>query len=117
MDERAYERVARTLNTYGVWTSWCSQFLKEAAFKLIGIEHLKHSLADAGWQGKNLTLYTDVDPGSGFGYGLALVDEDRLGVPSDKWLKVVRDHVTEHHMSYVLEGKRTHCVSGAAAPH
>ena len=115
MDERAYERVARTLNAYGVWTSWCSQFLKEAGFKLIGIDHLQKSLRDAGWRGEKLSLHTDVDPGNGFGYGLVLVDESRYGDRMEKWLRAVRDHVTEHHMSYVLEGKRTHCVSGAPA--
>jgi hypothetical protein len=116
MDERAYERVAKTLNAYGLWTSWCSQFLKEAGFKLIGIDHLQRSLRDAGWKGTRLTLHTDVDPGSGFGYGLVLIDEDRI-VQGEKWLKAVTDHVTEQHMNYVLEGKRTHCVSGAAVPH
>lgn len=111
MDERSYLRVANTLNAYGIWTSWCSQFLTEAGFKLIGISHLERSLRAAGWLGEVLTLHSDVDPGNGFGYGHVLIDEARLQDKS-KWLKAVRDHVTEHHMSYVLDGKRTHCVTG-----
>jgi hypothetical protein len=111
MDERAYLRVATTLNAYGLWTSWCSQFLTEAGFKLIGMPHLEHSLQAAGWKGLHLTLHADVDPGSGFGYGTVLVDDERLGERADKWLAAVRDHLAEHHMNYVLSGKRTHCVS------
>jgi hypothetical protein len=117
MDERSYLRVAETLNAYGLWTSWCSQFLTQAGFKLIGIAHLERSLRAAGWRGTNLVLHNDIDPGSGFGYGHALIDAARLGDKSDKWLRAVRDHVTEHHMTYVLEGRRTHCVSGAPSPH
>ena len=116
MDERSYARVANTLNTYGLWTSWCSQFLTEAGFRLIGMAHLERSLRAAGWRGTSLTLHTDLDPGSGFGYGSAIVDEAMLGDKPDKWMKAVRDHVLDHHMSYVLEGKRTHCVSGAPVP-
>ena len=114
MDERSYHRVAKTLNTYGVWTSWCSQFLTEAGFKLIGMQHLERSLRAAGWRGTALTLHSDVDPGSGFGYGHVLVDDSSPQVNSEKWLAAVRDHVHDRHMSYVLEGKRRPCVSGAA---
>jgi hypothetical protein len=115
MDERAYERVARTLDAYGVWTSWCSQFLKEAGFKLMGMEYLQRSLREHGWTGLHLTLRTDVDPGSGFGYGLALIDTDRIADTehSRNWLKAVRGHLDDHHMNYVLEGKRSNCISGA----
>jgi hypothetical protein len=116
LDERSYLRVANTLNSYGLWTSWCSQFLTEAGIKLIGMDHLERSLRSAGWRGTSLTLQTDVDPGNGFGYGNVLMDSAALGDKAEKWLKAVRDHVTEHHMSYVLDGKRTHCVSGAAVP-
>lgn len=114
MDERSYLRVANTLNAYGIWTSWCSQFLTEAGFKLIGMDHLERSLRSAGWRGTSLALHTDVDPGNGFGYGHALVDHGMHPDTTDKAVvKVIRDHVTGHHMSYVLEGKRTHCTSGA----
>jgi hypothetical protein len=116
MDERSYLRVANTLNAFGIWTSWCSQFLTEAGVKLVGLPHLERSLRTAGWTGNGLMLQLDVDPGNGFGYGYALIDESRLGDKADKWQRVVRDHVTEHHMSYVLEGKRTHCTSGVAVP-
>lgn len=61
-------------------------------------------------------LHTDVDPGSGFGYGHALIDESLLAQSGTKWLNLVRDHVTEHHMSYVLEGRRRHCISGSVVP-
>jgi hypothetical protein len=119
MDERAYERVARTLNAYGLWTSWCSQFLKEAGFKLMGMDHLERSLREHGWTGDHVMLHVDVDPGSGFGYGLALVDPERI--PDTEftrhWLKAIHDHVTEHHMNYVLEGKHSNCVSGAVVSH
>lgn len=119
MDERAYERVAKTLNAYGIWTSWCSQFLKEAGFKLIGMEHLQRSLRKHGWTGEHLTLHADIDPGSGFGYGLALIDTDRITDTehSRNWFKAVRDHLNDHHMNYVLEGKRSNCLSGAVASH
>ncbi|MBV8153276.1 MAG: hypothetical protein JO029_00900 [Candidatus Eremiobacteraeota bacterium] len=119
MDERAYQRVARTLDTYGLWTSWCSQFLKEAGFKLMGMDHLERSLRDHGWTGDHVTLHVDIDPGSGFGYGLALVDRERITDTEHtrNWLKAVRDHLTDHHMNYVLEGKRSNCVSGAVVSH
>src|SRR5579863_5404405 len=109
MDERAYERVAHTLNKYGVWTSWCSQFLKEAGFKLMGMEYLQRSLRGQGWKGEHLSLHADVDPGSGFGYGLALIDTDRIPDTehSRNWFKAVRAHLNDHHMNYVLEGKRS----------
>ncbi len=111
MDERSYLRVASTLNTYGLWTSWCSQFLTDAGFKLIGMPHLERSLRSAGWRGTSLTLHDDVDPGNGFGYGHVLIDEAFFGGGRDEkgWVKIVRDHVTDRHMSYVLEGKRTPC--------
>ena len=115
MDERSYVRVANALNQYGVWTSWCSQFLTEAGFKLIGMPHLERSLRSAGWRGTSLTLYVDVDPGGGFGYGHALVDEVKLGISGERYIKAVRDHVSDWHMSYVYEGKRTHCVSAILA--
>jgi hypothetical protein len=115
VDERSYLRVATTLNTYGLWTSWCSQFLTEAAVKLVGLPHLQRSLRSAGWTGESLVLYTDVDPGSGFGYGYALI-ENRMLARGEKSLVLVRDHVTDRHMSYVLEGKRSHCVSNVAVP-
>ena len=117
MDERSYQRVAKTLNTYGVWTSWCSQFLTTSGFKLIGMPHLERSLRSAGWQGSSLVLHDDVDPGNGFGYGHVLIDTAWPGANTDKWLVLVRDHVTSHHMSYVLHGKRTHCVSGVPILH
>jgi hypothetical protein len=115
MDERSYLRVANALNAFGIWTSWCSQFLTEAGFKTIGMAHLERSLRSAGWQGTSLVLVSDVDPGNGFGYGHVLIDEQKLGVRGDKCVKAVRDHVTDHHMSYVLDGKRTHCVSYVAS--
>lgn len=116
MDERSYLRVAATLNKFGFWTSWCSQFLTEAGFKLMGLPHLEQSLRAAGWKGTKLSLHSDVDPGSGFGYGYVLVDEDALGERAEKWLKAVHDHLNDHHMSYVLSGKRTHCVSVVTVP-
>ncbi|MBV8490643.1 MAG: hypothetical protein JO199_08950, partial [Candidatus Eremiobacteraeota bacterium] len=106
MDERSYLRVAKTLNAYGVWTSWCSQFLTHAGFKLIGLPHLERSLRSAGWTGASLVWHDDVDPGSGFGYGHVLIDTGWPGANTDKWLKLVHDHVTEHHLSYVPNGKR-----------
>ena len=109
MDERSYTHVARILNAYGVWTSWCTVFLTEASFKLIGMPHLEHSLRASGWTGKSLTLHTDIDIGAGFSYGNILIDESTLGENVDRWLKVAQDHVTEHHMSFVNEGKRTLC--------
>jgi hypothetical protein len=30
---------------------------------------------------------------------------------------LVRDHVTKHHMNFVLEGKRTHCDTGSPVTH
>lgn len=114
MNERSYLRVANALNSYGVWTSWCSQFLTEAGFRTIGMLQLERSLRKAGWQGNHLTLHVDVDPGSGFGLGDALIDDEMLGERAEKWIKVVRDHVVENHMSYVLEGKQSHCASATA---
>lgn len=111
MDERSYLRVANALNQFGLWTSWCSQFLTEAGFKTIGIPQLERSLRSAGWRGTHLTLHVGIDPGSGFGPGDALIDEEMLGQRAEKWGVVVRDHVVDHHMSYVLDGKRSHCVS------
>jgi hypothetical protein len=115
VDERSYLRVANALNKFGIWTSWCSQFLTEAGFKTLGNAHLERSLRSAGWHGTALTLHIDVDPGGGFGYGRVLIDEAQLGADAARWLKVVRDHLEEHHRSYVVEGKRTFCVSAAAA--
>jgi hypothetical protein len=112
MDERSYLHVASTLNTYGLWTTWCSEFLTDAGFKLIGMPHLERSLRSAGWHRTSLTLYNHVDPGSGFGYGHVLVDNSISGDKADAWLKAVRDHVTDHHMSFVLNGQRTHCAPG-----
>lgn len=109
MNERSYAQVARILNTYGVWTTWCTAFLTDAAFKLYGLPSLERSLRSAGWEGKKLVLYTDVDAGSGFGYGTVLVDVGALEHP-DRWLKVVQRHLGERHMSYVNEGKRTMCI-------
>ncbi len=114
MDERSYLRVANALNAFGVWTSWCSQFLTEAGFRTLGIPQLERSLRSAGWRGNHLTLHAGVDPGSGFGPGDVLVDDEALGPRAEKWLQAVRDHVVEHHMSYVLDGKRSHCVSAVA---
>lgn len=109
MNERSYAQVARILNTHGLWTSWCSPFLTDAAFKLLGIPALERSLRAAGWNGKKLVLHLDVEAGSGFGYGTALVDEAALDHP-DKWLKAVQRHLGDRHMSYVNEGKRTMCI-------
>ena len=119
MDDRAYERVAKTLNAYGLWTSWCSQFLKEAGFKIMGMDHLERTLREHGWTGDHVMLHVDVDPGSGFGYGLALVDPERIADTefTRHWLKAVHDHLNEHHMKYVLEGKHTHCVTVATVHH
>ena len=119
MDERAYERVARTLNAYGVWTSWCSQFLTNAGFKLMGVEYLQRSLREHGWTGENLALHPDIDPGSGFGYGLALVDTGRVTDTEHtrNWFKAIRSHLNDHHMNYVLHGKRSNCITGAVISH
>jgi hypothetical protein len=114
VDERSYLRVANTLNSFGVWTSWCSQFLTDAGFQSLGMAHLERSLRSAGWRGTSLSLH-HVDPGGGFGYGNALVDEAMLGDLAAKWLKVVRDHAEEHHRSYIVEGKRTFCAPATAA--
>ncbi len=116
MDERSYTHVARILNAYGVWTSWCSVFLTEAGFKLIGMPHLERSLRSCGWTGQSLTLHTDIDIGAGFGYGNILIDESTLGGHADRWLKAAQNHVTEHHMSYVNEGKRTLCTPTPKTP-
>jgi len=110
LDERSYLRVANALNTFGIWTSWCSQFLTENGFKALVMPHLERSLRRAGWRGTAVTLHVDVDPGGGYGYGQVLVDEAMLGPRAERWLKAVRDHVEEHHRSFVVEGKRTHCV-------
>ncbi|HTU82516.1 MAG TPA: hypothetical protein VMF61_10325 [Candidatus Acidoferrales bacterium] len=107
--------MADALNAYGLWTSWCSQFLTGAGFALIGMPHLERSLRSAGWRGTALTLHNDVDPGGGFGYGRVLLDAAVLGDRAEGWMKLVRDHVTDHHMSYVTHGRRTDCVSGAPA--
>lgn len=118
MDERSYTQVARILNAYGVWTSWCSTFLTAAGFKLIGLPHLERSLRSAGWEGTNLTLYADVEIGGGFGYGNLLVDEGKFENKGDKErFKAAYDHVHEHHSSYVTEGKRTACVIVGKAAH
>jgi hypothetical protein len=115
VDERSYLRVANTLNAYGIWTSWCSQFLTEAGFKTLGMAHLERSLRAAGWRGTTLTLHHDVDPGGGYGYGNVLIDEAMLGEKTAKWLKAVRDHAEEHHHSYLVGGKRTFCVPAVVA--
>ena len=118
MDESSYLRVAKTLNAHGIWTSWCSQFLKEAAFKVLGMEHLKRSLKRAGWKGEDLALHVDVDPGNGFAYGLVLVEDMTLGDKHERHLQQrVRDHVTKHHMDFVLEGKRTPCDTSSMVTH
>ncbi len=113
MNERSYTQVARILNAHGIWSSWCSSFLTDAGFRLIGLPHLERSLRAAGWTGTKLTLYTDFDAGSGFGYGSVLVDEGALADP-DKWLKHLQRHLGEHHMSYVNEGTRTLCIGKTA---
>lgn len=113
MNERSYTQVARILNTHGVWTSWCFAFLTDAGFKLLGLAHLERSLRAAGWNGTKLVLHTDVDAGSGFGYGTVLVDEGVLE-RSDKWRRLVQQHLGAHHMSFVSEGKRTMCIGKSA---
>jgi hypothetical protein len=117
MDERSYARVANTLNKFGVWTSWCSQFLTEAGFKTLGMAHLERSLRSAGWRGGTLELHVDVDPGGGFGYGNVLLDGTMIGdnAKPQHWLRFVRDHAEVHHRSYLVEGKRSFCVTPAAA--
>jgi hypothetical protein len=85
----------------------------------MGMDHLERSLREHGWTGDHVMLHVDVDPGSGFGYGLALVDPERIADTEHtrNWLKAVRDHLNEHHMNYVLEGKRSNCTSGAVMSH
>jgi hypothetical protein len=80
---------------------------------------LQRSLREHGWQGVRLALRADIDPGSGFGYGLALIDTDRIADTeySRNWFKAVHDHLNDHHMNYVLEGKRSNCISGAVVSH
>jgi hypothetical protein len=95
-----------------VWTSWCSQFLTDAGFQLLGLPHLERALRSAGWNGSKLSLYTDVDAGSGFGYGSVLIDEGVLGEHPERWLKHAQRHLGGHHMSYVNEGSRTICIGG-----
>ncbi len=115
MDERSYLRVANALNRFGLWTSWCSQFLTPAGFKTIGMHNLERSLRSAGWQGEAVTLYDDIDPGGGFGYGCILIEEAKLGEDARKWLKAVRDHLEEEHHGYLIDGKRSHCVAAVLA--
>ena len=113
MNERSYTQVAHILNTHGVWTSWCSSFLTDAGFRLLGEQHLERSLRAAGWNGKKLTLISNVDVGSGFGYGIVLIDEGAIE-RHDRWLKFVQGHLWKHHMNYVNEGTRTICIGKTA---
>ena len=116
MDERSYLQVARVLNEYGLWTTWCSTFLTETGFQLLGMTHLTHSLRGAGWHGTELALHHDVEVGSGFGYGNVLIDEAALGKKAEHWLKVVQQHLHDHHMSFVTEGHATLCTARVPAP-
>jgi hypothetical protein len=111
VDERSYLRVANTLNSFGIWTSWCSQFLTDAGFRLLGMPHLERSLRSAGWRGSALSLHHDVDPGGGFGYGNVLVDESVAPSDARALANLVRDHAENHHRSYLTEGKRTFCAN------
>jgi hypothetical protein len=111
VDERSYLRVANCLTQFGLWTSWCSQFLKPAGFHALGMAHLERMLKREGWPGGTLVLHEDVDPGGGFGYGHVLVDEALHGTNPRLWQKAVRDHLEEHHRGYLLDGKRSHCVT------
>jgi hypothetical protein len=114
VDERSYLRVANTLNTFGIWTSWCSEFLTDAGFKTLGMAHLERSLRSAGWRGTNLSLHHDVDPGGGFGYGNVLADDDVVPQDPKAWIKFIRDHAEAHHRGYLTEGRRTFCVSSGS---
>ncbi len=115
MNERSYLRVAETLNAYGLWTSWCSEFLTGPGFTAIGIPYLQRSLRSSGWKGTTLTLHLDVDPGGGFGYGSVLIDEAALAQRGTRWPRDVRDHLEEKHRSYLIEGERRFCALPAAA--
>lgn len=116
MDERSYLQVARVLNKYRLWTSWCSTFLTQTGFELLGMTHLDHSLRGAGWQGTGLTVYHDVAVGSGFGYGSVLIDEAQPEEYTQNWLKAAQQHLHEHHMSFVTEGHATLCIAPVPAP-
>jgi hypothetical protein len=115
VDARSYLRVAEALNAYGLWTSWCSEFLTGTGLTTLGIPYLQRSLRSSGWKGPGLALQLDFDPGGGFGYGNALVDESAMERTGARWPRAVRDHLEEKHRSYLIEGKRCFCALPAAA--
>jgi hypothetical protein len=110
MDERSYVTVARILNAHGIWTTWCSVFLTDAGFKLLGVPSLERSLRKAGWTGTALTLHRDIEIGGGYGFGNILVDD--AAIKSDKpnaWLILAKDHTFKQHPNFVVNGKRVPC--------